>query len=160
MMSPGGLKAIEGRTFVLTGGQTLVSSNAKNIVVDTPVAKVTAETGATVYVEIVKPGVARIRVLEAKSGNHGVAIKYNTDGRANEMQLGSGDDLLIADHTLSDSDKAMQEKAGTAGGGEMWSKCKFSPKSVFDSDKFLSTDTPGQNPEQRAALVALRKRIK
>lgn len=162
MMSPLGLKGVDGRMFFLTSGHAFVCSGGKAIVIDTPVARVNVEAGATAYVEIVKAGSTRVRVLEAKAGDHDVSVKYNADGKSCQTRLAAGDDFLVADHTLSEADKSIQTKApaGTASGGDCWNKSSFSPQELVDSDKFFSIDSPQQNLEQRSAMITLRKRLK
>jgi hypothetical protein len=161
MMSPQGLKGIEGRSFTMKAGHALVSNAGRAITLETPAAKVSVEAGATVFVELDKNNVCRIRVLEAKNPGHDVSVEYtSTDGKNNDLQLAAGDDLLVADHTLSDSDKANLTKPATVGGADNSVKASFSPKELVNSDTFFSTDGTQQNPDQRAAMTQLRERLK
>jgi len=161
MMSPQGLKGIEGRSFSMKAGHALVSNAGKAITLETPSAKVSVEAGATVFVEIDKNNVCRIRVLEAKNSGHDVSVEYtSTDGKNNDLKLAAGDDLLVADHTLSDSDKANLAKPATVNGADNSVKASFSPKELVSSDAFFSTDNAQQNADQRSAMTSLRERLK
>lgn len=160
MMSPEGLRAIEGRTFSLGHGRLLACSRAKSIDVNTAQAKIKIEPGATAFVEIVSPGVTRIRVLESSPSAPGVDVKLGLKNKSDQFKLSNGDDLIISEEPISEQEKTLQSKAGTASGGDNWSKTTFSTKDLLNTDHFFSTDQKNQNLEQRSALMALRKRVK
>lgn len=184
MVSPQGLKSVEGRSFILSGGHILASSNGKPIVVNTSSAKVTVEGQATAYVEALKAGLTRVRVLESGQGQGSVAVKFSSEGKPVELKLTAGEDVIIADHVLSQADRAVQAQpekqvtaqpgkqvtaqqekqepaqSATTSGGSNWNKQAFSPKGFVESNSFFSDHGAEQNPEQRATMAALHKRIK
>ena len=160
MMSCRGLKAVEGRTFVLVGGHALASACLQGLVIDTPVAAVSVESGTTAYVEIIKGGVARIRVLESDLSEHAVSVQYTAENKPVRIRLSAGDDFLVADHKLTEKEKSLQGGVESTGGAESSSKRRFSVRALLDSDSFFSSTVPLQNPEQRSAVALLRKRIK
>ena len=87
-------------------------------------------------------------------------VKLTKTSKPEEHTLKSGEDLLVADHTVTATDRTV---AGIAAGGEgsdLWTKGKFSPATFIDKDAFLKADSPDQNPEQRSAISSLRKRLK
>lgn len=160
MMSPTGLKSVEGRKFSLLKGHMLAYSQGKAIVVETPAAQVSVDGGASAYVQVVNPGCTRVRVLSSKDGEQGVIVKTKSNGKTEELKLSADEDLVITDHNLNDIDKALQSKTGTTSGGINWSKSTFSAKSLFEADSFFSTDSANQNAEQKQALLWLKKQIK
>jgi hypothetical protein len=161
MMSPRGLKAVEGRMFFVSEGHLLASSTGKAIVIDAPAARVSIEAGASAYVEIDKTGTVRVRVLESKAGEHGVGVKYNSEGKACEIRLAAGDDLLVASHNLTEKEKSAQSGASSpADHGDNWNKTTFSPAGLLSADSFFAESAPYQNSEQRSAIGSLRKRLK
>ncbi len=175
MMSPSGLKAIEGRIFFLTGGHMLASSKQKLIIADTPVARVSVDAGASAFVEIVKPGLLRVRVLETKRGEHSVSVKFKYAEKQEEIRLSAGDDLIVSDKPLTDTDRALQVSSKSSkssdksnsksshkinNSAENWNKSSFSAKALFSSEAFFRTDLDEQNPAQKQALIDLKKRVK
>ena len=160
MMSPTGLKAIEGRVFFLTTGHMLASSQGQSIVVDTPCSRVTVEPGASAFVEVLSPGTTRVRVLVSKKGERNVGAKFKAEGKGEEIRLGENDDLLMGDHKLSDAEKDLQSNPSTATGGANWSKAAFSVKSLLDTNAFFSTSLSNQNLEQRQAVLWLKKQVR
>ncbi len=158
MMSPQGLKAVSGRNFSIDKGHILASSFGQTISIDTPSARVSVEPGSTAYVEIVNPGSTRVRVM-AKTGENSVKVKLKAETKE-ELELTADEDLVVTDRTLSEIDKALQDKTAGKAGGINWSKSTFSAKSLFDSDSFFSTDSKNQDIEQRQALMWLRNQVK
>ena len=159
MTSPGSIKLIEGRTFHLKAGKILGSSLDKLIAVETPLAHVSIPAGSSAIVEMVKPGLTVVRALETRD-NGTIQVRLNQAGKSQEQTLKSGEDLVIADHSVTATDRTL---AGIAAGGEssdMWAKGKFNPSSFVDKDAFLKADSPDQSPEQRSAISSLRKRLK
>ncbi len=160
MMSPAGLRAVEGRTFYLSSGRLLACSRAKQIEVDTAHAKIKIDPDATAFVEMVSPTLTRIRVIESSSSAPGVSVNLNLKGKSDQFKLSNGDDLIISEEPITAEDKSIQSKSGTASSGDHWNKTTFAVKELLQSEQFFSTDQKNQNPEQRSALTALIKRIK
>lgn len=161
MMSPEGLKSVVGRTFSLKSGRIFACSRALPIVIEAPEAKVTVTAGASAFVEILKAGTTRVRVLESGGADRVVTVKFNSNAKPEELKLSAGSDFIVSDHSLSEAEKSVQGKsAGTTSGGDNWSRSEFSAKAFVGSDKFFSSDLANQNLEQRAAMLSLIKRLK
>lgn len=158
MMSPQGLKSVSGRKFNLEKGQLLASSMGQPISIDTPAASISVEPGSTAYIEIANPGSTRVRVM-TKTGEKAVRVKLKSDGKE-EVELNADEDLVVTNHSLTEIDKALQEKTASKSGGINWSKSTFSAKSLVDSDAFFSTDAKNQDSEQRQAMMWLRSQLK
>lgn len=156
LSSPGSVKMIEGRNFQLKGGRLLASSVDRPMAISAPLVSAGVPSGATVLVEIVKPGTVSVKVLESKEP---ILVKVTSAGKTEEVQLSGGEDLLAADHTLSASE------LGSAGSSpseqhDSWAKGKFSVSTLVEKDPFLKVDQPSQSQEQRSAVESLRKRLK
>ncbi|MBX9687216.1 MAG: hypothetical protein K2X27_10975 [Candidatus Obscuribacterales bacterium] len=162
MLSPGALKSIDGRAFSFTKGELLAYSQGKAIIVDTGLISVRVEAGAAALVDVVGPGLSRVRVLESSKTDRAVGVRFSEAGKGEEIRLAAGEDLLIADHSLTDAEKSKQLKSAsdTAGSGDVWKKSKFNPQALISSDPFFSTELANQNQEQRSAVLALKKRIR
>lgn len=159
MTSPGSIKLIEGRTFHLKSGKILGSSLDKSIAVETPLAFISIPAGASAIVEMVKPGLTVVRALETND-NSAIQVRMTQANKSTEHMLKSGEDMLIADHSVTATDRTVAGVATTGESSELWTKGKFNLGSYIDKDSFLRSDSADQNPEQRSAINSLRKRLK
>lgn len=159
MTSPGAIKLIEGRTFHLKSGKILGSSLDKSIAVETPLASVSIPAGTSAIVEMVKPGLTVVRALESRD-NANVQVRLVKTGKQEELSLKSGEDILIADHSVTATDRTVAGIASSGESSELWTKGKFNLNAFLDKDAFLKSDSPDQNAEQRSAISSLRKRLK
>ncbi|MBY0359996.1 MAG: hypothetical protein K2W82_18475 [Candidatus Obscuribacterales bacterium] len=141
---PGAINSVEGRTFSVKKGPLLAFAKGKLLNVETPQGRIGLLPGTCCLVDFTEADALRIRVIESSESTFGAGVKFEVDGKMEEVRLSKGDQFVLS----------------SAQNGGRWTKTQFSPAALLANEAFVQSGKFKGDPELQAVIDQLRMRLK
>lgn len=141
---PGAINSVEGRTFSVKKGPLLAFAKGKILNLETSHGRIGLLPGTCCLIDFTEADALRIRVIESAESTFGAGVKFEADGKMEEVRLSKGEQFVLSN----------------ARNGGRWTKTQFSPSALLANETFVQSSKFKGAPELQAVIDELRMRLK
>lgn len=157
--TPGSVRSITGRRFVLKNGKVLACNQGAPMTLATPVGDVELPQGSTVLVDMTDSALVRIVGLESSHGGVEVKVASSDAPQAVRIPVERGQQLLLSTKPLSGAVLAAHGLAGKDKLGDAVARGPCQVRSLIEKEPLMQVQTADQDKERVSALGQLKERL-